>query len=107
MPTSSKNGPRSLGRTGGKFERARAHVLKHNQICDECHKIIDLDLPYPDPMSKSVDHIIPSSTLEWDDPLQYDVNNLVPCHLVCNQRRGAKTKKVVLHPVSRDWRAIA
>lgn len=54
-------------------------------------------------MSPTVDHIIPVNQLEWDDPLTYDVNNLVPCHLVCNQRRGSKKKKPSVHPTSRDW----
>lgn len=104
MPTSSKNGPRSLGRTGGKFERAKQRVLRNSQICDECRVLIDLDLKYPDPLSATVDHIIPVSQLAWDDPLTYAVENLVPCHLVCNQRRGSKTKKKQTHPQSRNWR---
>ncbi|MBB5167129.1 HNH endonuclease [Mycobacterium sp. AZCC_0083] len=105
MPTSSKNGPRSLGRTGAKFERAKQRVLRANQICDECRTLIDLDLKYPDPLSATVDHIIPVSQLAWDDPLTYADSNLVPCHLVCNQRRGSKVKKRRTHPQSRDWRA--
>ncbi|NGX08728.1 HNH endonuclease [Mycobacteroides franklinii] len=104
MPTSSKNGPRSLGRTGVKFEKAKARVLRASQICDQCHELIDLNLKWPDPKSATVDHIIPVKDLAWDDPLCYDVSNLVPCHLVCNQRRGGKAKTKVKHPTSRNWR---
>jgi len=103
MPTTSKNGPRSLGRKGIRFQKAKQRVLRANQICDECGEFIDLQLKWPDPLSPTVDHIIPVNQLEWNDPLNYDVNNLVPCHLVCNQRRGAKKKKPQQHPQSRDW----
>lgn len=103
MPTHSQNGPRSRGRTGRRFEHAKARVLSASQICDECGELIDMKLKWPDPMSPTVDHIIPVNQLEWDDPLTYDVNNLVPCHLVCNQRRGSKKKKPSVHPTSRDW----
>jgi hypothetical protein len=105
LPTSSKNGPRSLGRTGGKFERAKHRVLKNNQICHLCRELIDLDLVYPDPKSPTVDHIIPVKDLAWDDPLTYSVDNLLPAHLLCNQKRGAGTVKKRTHPQSRDWRA--
>lgn len=104
MPTSSnKNNPRSLGRRGIRFKRAKTRVLAASQICDECGEFIDLALKWPDPHSPTVDHIIPVNELKWDDPLNWDVNNLVPCHLVCNQRRGGKKKKPESHPRSRDW----
>ncbi|APQ42204.1 HNH endonuclease [Mycobacterium phage Estes] len=107
MPTSSKNGPRSRGRTGGKYERAKWRVLKANQICahPDCRKLIDLDLKWPDPMSPTVNHIIPVKDLAWDDPLTYSVENLEPMHLVCNQRLGAgPRKKKPKHQQSRNWR---
>lgn len=66
---------------------------------------MDLTLKWPDPFSPTVDHIIPVNQLEWDDPLTYDVSNLEPCHLVCNQRRGSKKKAPSMHPTSRDWLA--
>lgn len=55
-------------------------------------------------MSGTVDHIIPVSDLEWNDPLNWDVKNLQPMHLVCNQRLGNKRKKSSTHPTSRNWR---
>jgi hypothetical protein len=55
-------------------------------------------------MSGTVDHIIPVSELEWDDPLNWDVSNLQPMHLVCNQRLGNKKKPKQKHPTSRNWR---
>jgi hypothetical protein len=103
LPTNSKNGPRSRGRTGKRFAHAKSRVLTASQICDECGEFMDMSLRWPDPMSPTVDHIIPVNQLEWDDPLNYDVDNLVPCHLVCNQRRGGKKKKVSTHPNSQNW----
>ena len=106
MPTSSKKGPRSRGRTGGKFYRAKARVLAANQICahPDCRKFIDVTLPWPDPMSATVNHIIPVKDLAWDDPLTYDVSNLEPMHLVCNQKLGAGPRKKQKHRTSRNWR---
>lgn len=111
MPTSSKKGPRSRGRTGGKFYRAKARVLDTNRICQfkgndkwpPCGKLIDLDLKYPDPMSATVNHIIPVSDLAWDDPLTYDVENLEPMHNICNKRLGNSKPKPRKHKTSRDW----
>lgn len=104
---------RSKGRNSGQFERARNRVLQACQICafrgndkwPACGKIIDLDLKWPDPMSGTANHIIPVADLAWNDPLTYDVANLEPMHLVCNQRLGDGKHKKQIHPTSRDWRA--
>ncbi|WP_198537285.1 hypothetical protein [Mycobacteroides chelonae] len=44
------------------------------------------------------------TNLAWDDPLTYDVSNMEPMHLVCNQRLGAGKQKKASHPTSRNWR---
>jgi hypothetical protein len=111
LPSSTKK-KRSKGRNSAKFERAKNRVLAANQICQfrgndrwpPCGQIIDLDLKWPHPMSGTANHIIPVSRLAWDDPLTYDVNNLEPMHLVCNQRLGDGSQKKQKHPTSRDWR---
>lgn len=100
MPTSSKNGPRSRGRTGSKFLSSRRKVLEANQICWLCGELIDLSLKWPDPMYGTVDHVIPEKDIEDpNDPLHWDVKNLRPAHLACNSRRGAEKSKVD-HPNS-------
>lgn len=103
MPTHSRNGPRSRGRTGARFEHAKRRVLTASQICHLCGEFVDLDLKWPDPMSATVDHLIPVSQLSWDDPLTYSVDNLRPAHLLCNQKRGADKAKRKEHPNSRNW----
>ena len=54
-------------------------------ICGICHEPIDLRLQYPDPLSISIDHIIPVS--QGGNNFQ---GNLQPAHLICNTRRGNK-----------------
>jgi len=103
MPTSSANGPRSLGRTGPKYLSARKRVLEASQICWRCGELIDMDLKWPDPMYATADHIIPVSELAHDDPRLWDPKNMKPAHLRCNSRRGTG-KATVVHPSSLLWR---
>lgn len=104
MPTSSANGPRSLGRRGYRFEHARKQVLAASQICWLCDELIDMELKWPDPMYGTVDHIIPVKDLAPDDPRLWDPRNLKPAHLSCNARRARTgTIKVAEHPTSRNW----
>ena len=112
MPTSSKNGKRSRGRTGKPWELARGRILNANRICafrgndkyPPCGQFIDPDLKWPDPMSGSVNHKTPVSDMAWDDPRTYDLENLEPMHLICNQRAGTGKQKKFKHPTSRNWR---
>jgi hypothetical protein len=104
---------RSKGRNSVQFDRARERVLKHNRICQfkgndkwpACGQVIDLDLKWPHPMSPTVDHTITVASLDWNDPLCWDVSNLQPMHLVCNQRKGDGKQKPSQHNTSRDWLA--
>lgn len=56
-------------------------------------------------MSKSANHKINVADLDWDDPLLWDINNMEPMHLVCNQRLGRGKQKPSKHKTSRDWLA--
>lgn len=62
-------------------------VMVHDQwMCGICHDPIDPLLPWPDPMSKSVDHIIPMSRGGghiW--------SNVQAAHLGCNTAKGSLT----------------
>jgi hypothetical protein len=112
MPTTARK-KRSMGRNSGLFRRARARVLASNQICQfqgnekwpPCGQLIDLDLKWPDEMSATVDHLVPVSTVDWNDPSLWDVSLMVPMHLVCNQRKGDGKQKPKKHVTSRDWTA--
>lgn len=50
--------------------------------CSLCGKHIELNLVYPDPLSRSIDHIIPRSRGGSDEG-----SNLALAHLVCNYRK--------------------
>lgn len=54
-------------------------------ICQLCFEPVDPALPYPDPMSKSLDHRIPLA-----DPRGTHMrDNAQLAHLTCNVRKGA------------------
>lgn len=104
MPTSSKNGRRSRGRTGKQWNDTRRRVLRATSICGICHEYVDQSRKWPDPLSPSVDHIIPVSQLDGpDDPRAYSLDNTRLTHLVCNQRRGTGEAVKPAHPTSRNW----
>ena len=52
--------------------------------CHLCRKRVDPALRWPDPMSASVDHLIPVS-----DGGRDETSNLALSHLTCNLKRGA------------------
>lgn len=54
-------------------------------LCALCAEVVDRNLSWPDPMSKSLDHIVPLARggAHAQDNLQW-------AHLVCNMRKGAR-----------------
>lgn len=72
------------GLSGWRWEKARATVLRNQIYCSWCGDPVDHTLKAPDPLSPSVDHIIPLS--RGGDP--YDLANLALQHLGCNSRKG-------------------
>lgn len=92
--------PRSKGRTGRPFRRLRDRLKASGAPCWVCGHHIDLTLPWWDPWSFSVDHIVPltvdqSKALVWE--------NLASAHRRCNQIRGYGT--VPVGPVEGTVRA--
>lgn len=82
-----------------------ARVRTEERVCWLCHQLIDLELNWPDPMSFSVDHVLPASTHQH---LALERSNLHAAHLKCNRRRGAKpaarvTPRATTPRTSRDW----
>lgn len=54
-------------------------------VCGICRDILDLDLAWPDPRSKSVDHLVPLARGGT-----HEQSNLQWAHLSCNVRKGAR-----------------
>lgn len=92
------------------WEHNKKIVLTTQSICGICGQPVDKTLKYPDPMSPTVDHIIPVS--KRGDPVALE--NLQLAHRYCNrmksdkmptssQEKNQKDDKVVL-PQSANWR---
>lgn len=72
---------------------ARSAVYKHNKkiilatqsVCAICGQPVDKSLRYPDPMSPTVDHIIPCARGGSDD-----LDNLQLAHRYCNRQKSDK-----------------
>lgn len=56
-------------------------------ICHLCHRPVITTLAYPDPWSKSIDHVIPFAYGGTDEP-----NNVQLAHLQCNMRKGDRVQ---------------
>lgn len=80
-----RNRPDFDGNERGIYNHNKAILRKTATICALCGMPLDKSLKYPDPMSISIDHIIPvacggKSTL----------GNLQATHLICNKNKGKK-----------------
>lgn len=69
-----------LGEHRTALDRNRRKVYATQTTCGICGRPVDFSLRYPDPMSKTVDHIIPIN--RGGHPS--DLSNLQLAHLACN-----------------------
>jgi 5-methylcytosine-specific restriction endonuclease McrA len=58
---------------------------RDGDLCALCGALVDLTLSYPEPLSKSVDHIVPLSRGGAHEP-----SNCQLAHLRCNLSKGAR-----------------
>ena len=84
-------------RTGSVWNKLKAQVLKEEDHCWICNKPVTKTIKWPDPMSPSVDHVIPIN----QGGSQTTRSNLRLAHLSCNSSRGDGTRKRL--PTSRQW----
>lgn len=68
------------------FEKNARYIYKTREVCGICGLPVDMSLKSPDPMSKTIDHIIPVS--KGGHP--YDLSNLQLAHRCCNRQKGDK-----------------
>jgi hypothetical protein len=85
-----ENGGTHLRRSrlfGRKFQNVKAITIfrRDGWICGICGEAVDQNLRWPDPMSASLDHIVPLSLGGHHVAL-----NLQCSHLACNVAKGAK-----------------
>jgi hypothetical protein len=88
------------GRKGSAYWRARKAVLAGATHCHVCGEALDFDAPPRSSRAPSVDHIVPLKELRRLHPADYDrratdPSNMRPCHVGCNARRGAGTRRAV------------
>ena len=94
------------------FERNKNKILKTQNVCAICGKPVDKRLKWPDPMSRTVDHIVPVA--KGGHPS--DLSNLQLTHMICNRLKSDKLVKpgtlfsdddILISnrnlPQSRDW----
>lgn len=62
--------------------------------CAICGQPVDMGLRYPDPLSPTVEHVIPRSRGGTDQ-----ISNLRVAHHTCNVRKGNRPKKANQRPV--------
>ena len=90
------------------YEHNKKIILATQSVCGICGKPVDKTLKYPDPMSPTVDHIIPVA--KHGDPVSLD--NLQLAHRYCNRMKSdslpdgnKNTKKETCQlPQSVNWR---
>ena len=103
------------GKFQSAYEKNRRIVIAGTGVCALCGLPLDKSLRFPDPMSVTVDHIIPVAKGGHPSALE----NLQAAHLICNQVKGArqvvevnkdiqKTAQTISNrvlPQSIDWKA--
>lgn len=89
------------------YEANRKIIFATQSVCGICGKPVDMSLKYPDPMSKTVDHIIPLS--KNGDPVALE--NMQLAHRSCNRQKSDKLLSSVPAvdqnrklPLTEDWR---
>lgn len=85
-----RNRPDFDGNERGIYQHNKAILRKTSTVCALCGMPIDKSLRYPNPMSISIDHIIPVALGG-----RSTIDNLQATHLICNKEKG---KKVLARP---------
>ncbi len=97
MATKRKRSDRE-GEHRTQFEKNRRKILLTQDVCGICGKPVDKNLRWPNPLSPTVDHIIPLD--KGGHPSSID--NLQLAHFICNRQ---KSDKVVDTTVKKNTKA--
>lgn len=110
-PAKTKRGVRADFAPGNRalFEHNRKIILATQTVCGICGKPVDKSIKYPDPMSPTVDHIIPLA--KNGDPTSLD--NLQLAHRYCNRMKSDKLQASAQPqdenrklPLTVDWKTF-
>lgn len=81
-----RNRPDKDGAFQVQYDRLRKIVIAEHDVCAICGMPVDKSLKFPNPLSASVDHIIPIAKGGHPAALE----NLQLTHLKCNQAKATK-----------------
>ena len=105
-PRADQEGPHRV-----QFERNRKKILLTQEVCGICGKPVDKSLPFPHPLSPTVDHIIPIDRGGHPSAIE----NLQLAHFACNRQKSnmmqrqtpaaAAPAPMRMLPLSTDWTA--
>ena len=82
-------------------DQHRAVIRRTKPDCGICGQPIDYDMPYLDPMSYTVDHIVP-----WSHGGDDTIDNKQAAHRICNRMKSNKLEdetKPKTFITSRTW----
>lgn len=86
-----------------RYKRLAAWVYRAYDVCCICGGPVDKTLRFPDPKSRSLEHLTPIA--DGGDP--YDPANAALAHLGCNSRKGQamqhRGQRSSLGTPSRSW----
>ena len=68
------------------YDKNKKRIFATQTICGICGKPVDFSLKYPDPLSATIDHIIPIA--KGGHPS--DIGNLQLAHRWCNRQKSDK-----------------
>ncbi|MDD6369161.1 HNH endonuclease signature motif containing protein [Galactobacillus timonensis] len=104
-----RNRPDKDGHFRAAFDKNKKIIYATQTVCAICGRPVDFSLKFPDPMSPTIDHIIPIA--KGGHPS--DLGNMQLAHLSCNRAKADKVvnKKYIpdqslgnrVLPQSRDW----
>ncbi len=66
------------------YQKNKKRIFSSLNVCALCGKPVDFSLKWPDPMSATIDHIIPVSKGGSPDAIE----NMQLAHLSCNRVKG-------------------